>query len=181
MLYQFVIHSRAAAAAKSLQSCPTLCDPIDGRPPGSAVPGLLQTRALEWAAIIHPPFLDFSPYRPLQSIGQSSLCYTVPSCSWSFAHLCLTLCNPMNCSPPGKKTGVANHSLLQEIFLTQGSNSNLLHYRQILYCLNHQESPCYTVGPYYLFHIESCVYVNPSLPVYPSIQPFTYLLFFFCL
>ena len=40
-----------AAAAKSLQSCPTLCDPIDGSPPGSAVPGILQTRTLEWVAI----------------------------------------------------------------------------------------------------------------------------------
>ena len=39
------------AAAKSLQSCPTLCDPIDGRPPGSAVPGILQARTLEWVAI----------------------------------------------------------------------------------------------------------------------------------
>ena len=43
--------SLAAAAAKSLQSCPTLCDPIDGSPPGSAVPGILQARTLEWAAI----------------------------------------------------------------------------------------------------------------------------------
>ena len=41
----------AAAAAKSLQSCPTLCNPIDGRPPGSAVPGILQARTLEWVAI----------------------------------------------------------------------------------------------------------------------------------
>ena len=41
----------AAAAAKLLQSCPTLCDPIDGNPPGSAVPGILQARTLEWAAI----------------------------------------------------------------------------------------------------------------------------------
>ena len=40
-----------AAAAKSLQSCPILCDPIDGRPPGSAIPRILQTRTLEWAAI----------------------------------------------------------------------------------------------------------------------------------
>ena len=38
-------------AAKSLQSCPTLCDPIDGSPPGSLIPGILQTRTLEWAAI----------------------------------------------------------------------------------------------------------------------------------
>ena len=41
----------AAAAAKLLQLCPTLCDPIDGSPPGSAVPGILQARALEWVAI----------------------------------------------------------------------------------------------------------------------------------
>ena len=41
----------AAAAAKSLQSCLTLCDPIDGSPPGSPVPGILQARTLEWAAI----------------------------------------------------------------------------------------------------------------------------------
>ena len=41
----------AAAAAKSLQSCPTLCDPIDSSPLGSSVPGILQARTLEWAAI----------------------------------------------------------------------------------------------------------------------------------
>ena len=41
----------AAAAAKSLQSCPTLRDPIDGSPPGSSVPGILQARTLEWVAI----------------------------------------------------------------------------------------------------------------------------------
>ena len=41
----------AAAAAKSLQSCPILCDPIDGSPPGSPVPGILQAKILEWVAI----------------------------------------------------------------------------------------------------------------------------------
>ena len=41
----------AAAAAKSRQSCPTLCNPIDGSPPGSPVPGILQARTLEWVAI----------------------------------------------------------------------------------------------------------------------------------
>ena len=41
----------AAAAAKSLQSCPTLCDPTDGSPPGSPVPGILQVRTLQWVAI----------------------------------------------------------------------------------------------------------------------------------
>ena len=47
----FIYGCAAAAAAKSLQSCPTLCDPIDGSPPSSPVPGILQARTLEWAAI----------------------------------------------------------------------------------------------------------------------------------
>ena len=48
ILYQL---SYAATAAKSLQSCPTLCDPIDGSPPGSLVPRILQAKTLEWVAI----------------------------------------------------------------------------------------------------------------------------------
>ena len=48
---QLRIYVYAAAAAKSLQSCPTLCDPIDGSPPGSPVPGILRARTLEWVAI----------------------------------------------------------------------------------------------------------------------------------
>ena len=52
MVYiNILISSAAAAAAKSLQSCPTLCNPIDGSPPGSPVPGILQARILEWVAI----------------------------------------------------------------------------------------------------------------------------------
>ena len=49
--YETAATAAAAAAAKSLQSCPTLCDPIDGSPPGSPVPGILQARTLEWVAI----------------------------------------------------------------------------------------------------------------------------------
>ena len=55
--YQFTLcfdaklSSATATAAKSLQSCPTLCDPIDSSPPGSPVPGILQARTLEWVAI----------------------------------------------------------------------------------------------------------------------------------
>ena len=48
---QTVLKIRVAAAAKSHQSCPTLCDPIDGSPPGSSVHGILQARVLEWGAI----------------------------------------------------------------------------------------------------------------------------------
>ena len=46
-----VMEHAAAAAAKSLQSCPTLCDPIDGNLSGSPIPGILQERTLEWVAI----------------------------------------------------------------------------------------------------------------------------------
>ena len=45
------MYAVAAAAAKSIQLCPTLCNPLDGSPPGSTIPGILQARILEWAAI----------------------------------------------------------------------------------------------------------------------------------
>ena len=48
---EMAIHSSTAAAAKLLQSYPTLCDPIDGSPPGPTIPGILQARTLEWVAI----------------------------------------------------------------------------------------------------------------------------------
>ena len=51
ILEQMISSSAAAAAAKLVQSCPTLCDPTDGSPPGSPVPGILQARTLEWVAI----------------------------------------------------------------------------------------------------------------------------------
>ena len=50
-LSDFKLYYKAAAAAKSLQSCPTLCNPKDGSPPGSPIPGVLQARILEWVAI----------------------------------------------------------------------------------------------------------------------------------
>ena len=51
LLVVLVCRFAATAAAKSLQSCPTLCDPRDGSPPGSPIPGILQARTLEWVAI----------------------------------------------------------------------------------------------------------------------------------
>ena len=68
-----------AAAAKSLQSCPTLCNPIDGSPPDSSVPGILQARILEWFAISFSN--AYMHGKSLQS--------------------CLILCNPTDSSPPG--------------------------------------------------------------------------------
>ena len=79
-----IIHSNLysflhAAAAKSLQSRPTLCDPIDGSPPGSSVPGILQARILEWVAI-----------------SFSNACMDAKS-----LQSCPTLCDPIDGSPPG--------------------------------------------------------------------------------
>ena len=51
LLVRVAAAAAAAAAAKSFQSCLILCDPIDGRPPGSSIPGILQARTLEWVAI----------------------------------------------------------------------------------------------------------------------------------
>jgi len=65
ILGHMVCKRNAAAAAKSLQSCPTLCDPIDGSPPGSPVPGILQARTMEWVAI------SFSSKRNGSSVTQS--------------------------------------------------------------------------------------------------------------
>ena len=67
------------AAAKSLQSCPTLCDPIDGSPPGSSIPGILQARILVWVAI-----------------SFSKACMHAKS-----FQSCPTLCDHIDSSPPG--------------------------------------------------------------------------------
>ena len=117
--------SAAAAAAKSLQSCTTLCDPIDGSPPGSPVPGILQARTLEWVAMSFsnawkwkvkakslshvrlfetpwaaahqaPPPMGFSRQEYWSGVPLPSLAV----CAKSF-QLCPTLCNPRDCSPPG--------------------------------------------------------------------------------
>ena len=77
----------AAAAAKSLQLCPTLCDPIEGSPPGSRIPGILQARVLEWVAI------SFSSACMHAKLLQS----------------CPTLCDPVDSSPPGSSV----HRILQ--------------------------------------------------------------------
>ena len=139
----------AAAAAKSLQSCPTLCDPIDGSPPGSPVPGILQARTLEWVAIsfsnawkwklkvkllsrvrlLATPWT--AAYQAPQSMGFSRQEYwsgvPLPSPkSRSVMSISLRphgLYSPWNY--PGQNTGLGSLSLLQGIFLSQGSNPHL--------------------------------------------------------
>ena len=78
-LISLPLPAEAAAATKSLQSCPTLCDPIDGSSPGSSVPGILQARILECVVI-----------------SLSNTCMHAKSLK-----LCWTLRDPMDRSPPG--------------------------------------------------------------------------------
>ena len=87
----------SAAAAKSLQSCPTLCDPIDGSPPGSLIPGIVQARTLEWVAI---SFSNAWRWKVKVKSLQS----------------CLTLSDPMDCSPPGSSV----HGIFQARVLEWG-------------------------------------------------------------
>ena len=88
----------AAAAAKLLQSCPTLCDPIDSSPPGSPIPGILQTTILEWVAI------SFS----------NAWKWKVKVKSLS---LCPTLRDPRDCSLPGSSV----HGIFQARVLEWGA------------------------------------------------------------
>ena len=74
----------AAAAAKSLQSCLTLCDPIDGNPPGSSIPGILQERILEWVAI------SFS----------NACMHACMLSRFSCVQPCVTLCTAAHQAPP---------------------------------------------------------------------------------
>ena len=77
-------HLAAATAAKSLKSCPTLCDPMDGSPPGSPVPGILQARTLECCHFL----LQCMKVKSESEVAQS----------------CPTLSDPMDCSLPGSPT-----------------------------------------------------------------------------
>ena len=96
------------AAAKSLQSCPPLCDPIDCSPPGSPVPEILQARTLEWVAI------SFNAWKWSRSV--------VSDPQWSHGLQPTRLLHPWNF--PGKSTGVGCHCLL--CFAVQGALNSLL-------------------------------------------------------
>ena len=90
-----------AAAAKSLQSCSTLCDPIDGSPPGSAFPGILQASTLEWVAI---SFSNAWKWKgKVKSLSHVQLLAT----PWTAAHQA-----PLSMGFLGKSTGVGCHCLL---------------------------------------------------------------------
>ena len=76
----YSLADNTAAAAKSLQSCPTLCDPIDGSPPGSPVPGIFQARTLEWVAI------SFSNAWKWKVKVKSLSCVRLWATPWTAAH-----------------------------------------------------------------------------------------------
>ena len=76
----FILLPAAAAAAMLLQLCPTLCDPIDGSPPGSPIPGILQARTLEWVAI------SFSNAWKWKVKVKSLSCVQLLATSWTAAH-----------------------------------------------------------------------------------------------
>ena len=94
-----------SAAAKSLQSCPTLCDPIDGSPPGSLIPGILQGRTLGWVAI---SFSNAWKWKvKVKSLSHVWLLATPWTAAW--------VLRPWDLS--GKNTGVGCHCLLQDLSL----------------------------------------------------------------
>ena len=81
-------YAAAATAAKSLQSCPTLCDPIDGSPPGFSNHGIFQARVLEWGAIA---FSDVSILQPKPKRIQELLTYFLIRSTWSYRRFHLVL------------------------------------------------------------------------------------------
>ena len=84
------------AAAKSLQLCPTLCDPIDGSPPGFPVPGILQAKTLEWVGCHF--LLQYMKVKSESEVAQS----------------CPNLSDPMGCNPPGSSIhGISQARVLE--------------------------------------------------------------------
>ena len=113
--HDYYIYAAAAAAAKSLQSCLTLCDPIDGSPPGS--PSLGFSRQEHWSGFPFP-----SPMHESEKSKWSCLVVSDPQRPHGLQPA--RLFSPWD--SPGKNTGVGCHALLQGIFLTQGSNLQFL-------------------------------------------------------
>ena len=101
------IYLSICAAAKSLQLCPTLCDPKDSSPPGSAVPGILQARTLEWVAI---SFSNAWKWKVKVKLLSRSRLLATP---WTAAYQA-----PLSMDFPGKRTGVGCHCLLRKTCLT---------------------------------------------------------------
>ena len=89
--------------------------------------------------IISTKLSKISNFREMKKLMRQ-LCSILPFVCILVTQSCPTLCDSMDCSPPGKDTRVGCHSLLQRIFPTQGSSPGLLHCRQILYHLSYEEA-----------------------------------------
>ena len=116
MLAPWKKSSDKPAAAKSLQSCPTLCDPIDSSPPGSPIPGILQARTLEWVAISSSNACKWKV--KVKSLSHVRLLAT----PWTAAYQAPPSMGGGKYScRPGKSTGVGCHCLLQALLVFKPS------------------------------------------------------------
>ena len=119
------------------QSCLTLCHPMDSSPPGSSIHGILQARVLEWVAISFSRCLvnTFKEHYCTRSwmnegnlrqsfsatmfLGQGGHTEHLGACSHSVTKLCPTLCNPVNCSPPGSSVhGISQARILEWVVIS---------------------------------------------------------------
>ena len=125
---------KACVRAQSLQSCPTLCDPMDHDPPNFSVHGILQARILEWVAISFSSDKVWNEWSGWSEVAQS----------------CPTLCGPMDYSPPGSSVhGILQARILEYVAISYSRASSRprdwtwvsLPCRQTLNHLNHQGSP----------------------------------------
>ena len=147
---------------KVVQSCPTLCNPIDGSPADSPVPGILQARILEWDAISFSNAWKWKVKVKLLSRVQ------LLATPWTAAY-----------QAPGQNTRAGSLSLLQGFFPAQGSNPGLLHCRWILHQLSHypiwHSLGFLDLGGYFFSHTRKVF--NCNLLKYFLI-PFLFLFFF---
>ena len=147
-----------------IQSCPTLCSPMDCSPPGSSVHGISKARVLEWVAMPPPGCLPDPGIKPAPlkspALADRFFTSTATVCVCLCVCVCVCVCISsvqFSCSvvsdslqprglygpwnSPDQNTGVGSLSLLQGIFPTQGSNPGLQHCRQIPYQLSPKGSP----------------------------------------
>ena len=158
----------AAAAAKSLQSCPTLCDPTDGSPSGSPVPGILQARTLEWAAI---SFSNAWKWRvKVKSLSRLRLLVT----PWTAAFQA-----PPSMDFPSKSTGVGCHCFLRETHL---SGLIILYYSLPMFKGSWSETVHKSVASFFLDNYYICIQqkslntYNTFVVSYKKKKPFVVLL-----
>ena len=152
MLLAFLLLT-AAAAAKSLQSCPTLCEPIEGSPPGSPIPGILQARTLEWVAI------SFSNAWKWKVKVKSLSRVWLLSTPWTAAH-----------QAPGKSMGFSR----QEYWSGMPLPSPFAYYRELLFVV---WVFVLFLGAFYFFHNKK---LSISIYIHTHTHILIYMFLYFC-